>query len=223
MNAHIYDYPRPALTTDCVILRLRGKVLSVLLIERRNPPFQGCWAFPGGFVDEWETAEDGAMRELREETGLSGIRLNQFHAFSRPGRDPRGWTVTIAFYGCLGNDDSMHPVGADDAVRACWFPVDALPPLAFDHREILDTALMSLRRDVFALPVAFDLLDATFTQSDVESLFFCLFGRADGASEWLQHLLRSGFVVPRATEKPSYVFQCQLYEQSAWSVPAIFF
>ncbi len=221
MNAHIYDYPRPALTTDCVIFKLSAKKLHVLLVERRNPPFQGCWAFPGGFVDEWEAAEDGAVRELREETGLSGIKLNQFHAFSRPGRDPRGWTVTIAFYGCLGNSSSMHPVGADDAVRACWFPADALPPLAFDHREILDSALTSLRRDVFALPVAFDLLDAAFTQSDVETLFSCLYGRADGASGWLQRLARSGLVAPHATKDSHYVFQRQHYEQSAWDVSAI--
>lgn len=134
-----YPFPRPALTADVVCLARDGGQIRVLLIERNHPPFAGCWAIPGGFVDENESLEDAARRELLEETTLSGVTIEQFGAYGDPGRDPRGHTVTVAFIARL--DECTPVVGSDDAARAEWFPVDELPPLAFDHDRILADAL----------------------------------------------------------------------------------
>lgn len=130
-----YKYPRPAVTADIVLLA-EG---SVLLIERGNDPYKGCWAFPGGFLEEGETIDECARRELREETGLDIGGLRQAGVFSRPGRDPRGWTVTVAFVAELPSRPAAS--AGDDAARARWFALNALPPLAFDHSEILQSIL----------------------------------------------------------------------------------
>lgn len=146
-GTYIYDYPRPAVTTDCVVFgREASGALSVLLIERGGAPFEGCWAFPGGFLEMDETVEEGAARELLEETGLclspASGQLTQLGCYSEVDRDPRGRVITIAFYALI----EKQPVkGSDDARQAQWFPLSALPPLAFDHALILRHALERLR------------------------------------------------------------------------------
>ena len=136
-----YDYPRPAVTADSVVFCNGSDGLSVLLIERANEPFKGCWAFPGGFMDMEENAEDCAKRELKEETGMEVRSLEYLGTFSEVNRDPRGRTITIAYYAVVEKSDV---IGADDASQARWFPIDSIPPLAFDHEEILRTALKVL-------------------------------------------------------------------------------
>jgi 8-oxo-dGTP diphosphatase len=138
MAKHAYDYPRPAVTADIVIVTLEEKP-RVLLIQRKHDPFVGCWALPGGFVDEGERLVDAARRELLEETSVEDVELEQLHAFGDPGRDPRGWTVTITFLARVP-PASLKPKAADDAAAVEWFPFDALPALAFDHSEILRRA-----------------------------------------------------------------------------------
>ena len=142
-----YKYPRPSVTTDCVVFSHDGGRLKVLLIERGFEPFAGRWAFPGGFLEEGEAAEEGALRELKEETGMTGVSLHQLHAFSAPGRDPRGWTISIAYWTVVKYQEVK---GADDAARAEWFDVDSVPPLAFDHDEILRMALQKVHGDCWA-------------------------------------------------------------------------
>ena len=137
----VYDFPRPAVTVDLVLLTTEAPP-RVLLIRRAKEPFAGAWALPGGFVDANEPLESAARRELQEETGLTAGSLDQLHAFGDPGRDPRGWTVSIVFLGRV--DPSAAPRAGDDAVEAAWFPLDALPPLAFDHGAILDYARQQL-------------------------------------------------------------------------------
>ena len=134
---HSYDYPRPALTVDVVLLT-RDSVPRVLLIRRKRDPFAGCWAFPGGFVEEGETLTQAAARELLEETMVAAPELDHLHTAGDPGRDPRGWTVTVAFLGRVDRK-KLKPKGAD-ASAAEWFPIDDLPTLAFDHAMILDRA-----------------------------------------------------------------------------------
>ena len=134
-----YQYPRPAVTADMVVLHHAVNGLEILLIERLNNPFAGCWALPGGFVDENEDLDHAAARELREETSLTDIELHQFRAFGKPGRDPRGHTITIAYWGVCDNPSAA--VAADDAKNLRWFPINQLPPLAFDHAEIIAEAL----------------------------------------------------------------------------------
>ncbi|MCF8267796.1 MAG: NUDIX hydrolase [Ignavibacteriales bacterium] len=141
---YTYDYPRPAVTIDACVFRRNKGVLEVLLIQRKHYPFEGMWALPGGFLDMEETLEEGVHRELEEETNLSGIKLKQLHAFSTPGRDPRGRTVTITFYGEVAFERSAVK-GGDDASDAQWFSVGTLPRLAFDHNEMIEMACLRLR------------------------------------------------------------------------------
>ena len=142
-GTYTYDYPRPALTADCVVFGRDGsEELSVLLIERGADPFKGCWAFPGGFLEMDETTEACAARELQEETGLivpagSG-QLIELGCYSTVDRDPRGRVITIAYSAVI---DKTEVKGADDAREARWFPLSAIPPLAFDHAQILKDAL----------------------------------------------------------------------------------
>ena len=141
-SGYCYPHPRPALTSDIVLLReTAGRPLQVLLIRRGHPPFEGKWALPGGFVEEGESPEVGAQRELAEETGVTGVDLRQVGAFGEPGRDPRGWTVSVAFVARGPLADAIK--AGDDAADVRWWPVDALPPLAFDHPEIIRRALAS--------------------------------------------------------------------------------
>jgi 8-oxo-dGTP diphosphatase len=133
-----YDYPRPALTADAVVFRPKGEDHEVLLIRRKHPPFEGQWAIPGGFLDEGETLEACAVRELAEETGVRGVRLSLIGVFSKPGRDPRGWTVSAAFAGLTSAD--VGAKAADDAAEVGWYGLNALPELAFDHADILEQA-----------------------------------------------------------------------------------
>ena len=125
-----YKYPHPSVTTDCVIFGFDGTKLQVLLVERGIEPYKGHWAFPGGFIKMDESCEEGALRELQEETGLTGAYIEQFHTFSDPDRDPRERVVTVAFYALVRIQDVK---GGDDASRAAWFALDAVPGLAFDH------------------------------------------------------------------------------------------
>jgi len=134
---YTYDYPRPTVTVDIIVFR--KNMAEILLIKRLNPPFEGRWALPGGFMDMDETLEEAAVRELEEETGLSGISLQQLHAFSALDRDPRHRTVSVAFYGILEGDQT-DAVAGSDAKEAAWFNLNHLPPLAFDHGEILEIA-----------------------------------------------------------------------------------
>ena len=120
---------------------------QVLLIRRRKPPFEGEWAIPGGFVDPGETLEEAARRELWEETGLQPIRLEQLRAFGQPGRDPRGWVISIAHLALLDAEEaaSLRPRAASDAGDVAWFALDDPPPLAFDHAQILACARQALK------------------------------------------------------------------------------
>jgi len=135
---YTYPYPRPALTVDIVLIKEGCEGLEILLIQRGHPPFAGQWALPGGFVDEYEPLEAAARRELFEETGLEAPELQQLGAFGDPGRDPRGWTVSVAFWTRIAGD--ITPRAGDDASAARWWPLDALPSLAFDHADIVRQA-----------------------------------------------------------------------------------
>ena len=132
---HCYDHPRPSVTVDIVLFHHAGKALEVLLIKRASEPFKGQWALPGGFVDEDESLEAAAARELKEETGLYGISLQQIGAFGDPGRDPRGHTVSIAFAALLENRPEVK--AGDDAEDARWHSGARPPKLAFDHKKIV--------------------------------------------------------------------------------------
>ncbi len=136
--AYTYKYPRPAVTADCIVITKEAEP-KVLLIERGDDPFKGCWAFPGGFMDMEETTEQCAIRELEEETGLKVSEVHQIGAYSKVDRDPRGRTVTVAYLAIVAAPMAVN--GQDDAAKAEWWPLSTLPELAFDHDEIMRDAI----------------------------------------------------------------------------------
>lgn len=130
---HTYQYPRPAVTVDAILISKRN---SILLIERGREPFLGKWALPGGFIDMDEELDVACRREVEEETGLNIGEMKQFRAFGGVNRDPRHRTISVLFYTFL--DDEPVPMAGDDAAKAQWFPISQLPELAFDHGQILE-------------------------------------------------------------------------------------
>ena len=130
-----YEYPRPAVTVDIIVITDELKP-KILLIQRLRDPFKDCWALPGGFVDENEDLLDAAFRELKEETAIEQISLTQFKSYGTPGRDPRGHTVSVIYWGVVAPETSF--AAGDDAAFAKWFELNQLPKLAFDHGEIVE-------------------------------------------------------------------------------------
>ena len=157
-----YDYWRPAVTTDCVIFGYDPREgLSLLLIERGVEPFKGKWAFPGGFLQENETVEECAARELKEETGFVAGKIEQFGCFSDVNRNPRKRVITIAFYALV----KMSLVqGGDDAMNAKWYKLSEIPALAFDHDHILHVALSRLKEEIHFEPIGFELLPCVLSK-----------------------------------------------------------
>ena len=215
---YCYRYPHPAVTTDCVIFGYDGAQLKVLLIERGNEPYKGRWAFPGGFLEIDEDAETGALRELREETGLTGAYVRQFHTFSSPQRDPRERIISIAYLAVVR---LQEVTASDDAARARWFALDELPPLAFDHDEVLQKALQALRRLIHFEPIGLDLLPAQFTAKELQQLYEAILGvKLDGGA-FLDQLLHIGLLAPTGAtdggqsnqEEQLYTFNPAVYEQ----------
>lgn len=167
---HTYKYPRPAVTTDCVVFGLDKDDLKVLLIQRDIPPFEGRWALPGGFVRVGESVDDCARRELEEETGLKKVYLEQLYSFGDPKRDPREHVITVAYY-ALVNLIDHPPQAATDARNAAWFSLDEIPRLAFDHKKILTTGLDRLRGKLRYQPIGFELLPRKFTLTQLQALY----------------------------------------------------
>lgn len=167
-NIYTYKYPHPAVTTDCVIFGFDGSKLKVLLIERGIEPFKGRWAFPGGFIKMNESCDEGARRELEEETGLKNTYIEQFHTFSDPERDPRERVITVAYYALV---KLQEVTAGDDAAKAQWFTIDEIPQLAFDHDRILRKALMRLRERIHFEPIGFELLPDKFTMKQLQNLY----------------------------------------------------
>ncbi len=164
-------YPKPSVTVDVVLFTFTQGDLRVLLIRRKREPFKGLWALPGGFVEPNEKLEDAAARELYEETGLQGIYLEQLYTFGDPGRDPRGWTISVAYFAIVSADMTAAVHAGDDAGEADWFDVYRLPPLAFDHERIVRYALQRLRYKLEYTGLGFLLLPEEFSLSQLQSVY----------------------------------------------------
>ena len=186
-----YRYEHMAVTTDCVIFTYEDRHLKVLLVRRGGEPFKGYWAFPGGFLQNNETAKEGALRELREETGLVASAIGELGVFSDPDRDPRERCITIAYYTLV---KPSEVIGGDDADEAAWFPTDALPELAFDHKKIFEAAMERLRRDIHFEPIGFDLLDDTFTIPDLQRLYETILGVKFDRRNFQRKIMASGIL-----------------------------
>jgi 8-oxo-dGTP diphosphatase len=167
---YTYEYPRPALTVDCVLFGFDESELKVLLIQRGLQPFKDLWALPGGFVRVDETIAEAARRELVEETGLKGVFLEQLYTFGELDRDPRERVVSVAYYALVKLSDHRAKA-ATDAANAEWLRISKVPKLAFDHADILETALARLKNKLRYEPIGFELLPPKFTLSQLQQLY----------------------------------------------------
>ncbi len=188
-----YAYPRPALTVDCVIFGWDGGALKVLLIQRGADPFVGSWALPGGFVQMEESLEAAAQRELAEETGLRDVYLEQLVTMGTPDRDPRGRVVSVVYFALVSLADH-HPVADTDASDAKWFSLEELPPLAFDHSDILLIAQERLRGKISYRPVGFELLPQKFPLTQLQRLYEAILGEPMDKRNFRKKVLSTGLL-----------------------------
>lgn len=192
---HTYQYPRAAVTVDCVVFGFGESELQVLLIQRALEPFKGRWALPGGFVHVDETIDEAARRELGEETGLKNVFLEQLYTFGEVGRDPRERVVSVAYYALVKLSDHRAKA-ATDAANAEWFPTSKLPQLAFDHTEIAAAALARLQGKVRYQPIGFELLPPKFTLSELQHLYQAILETRLDKRNFRKKVLGFGLLVP---------------------------
>jgi ADP-ribose pyrophosphatase YjhB (NUDIX family) len=191
---YTYDYPRPALTVDCVVFGFDEGDLKVLLVQRDVEPFRGKWVLPGGFVRIDESLEEAARRELREETALEKLYLEQLYTFGDVDRDPRGRVVTVAYYALVKLAD-YRVKAATDASTAAWFSVSEVSTLAFDHNRILDTALARLKGKVRYQPIGFELLPVKFALSQLQHLYEVILEQDLDKRNFRKKILGTGLLV----------------------------
>jgi 8-oxo-dGTP diphosphatase len=165
-----YEYPHPAVTADIVIFTIRDRQLKLLLIRRAGEPYRGKWALPGGFVNADEDLDEAARRELEEETGVTGVYLEQLYTFGRPDRDPRERVITVAYYALIPSD-RLQLRAASDAEAVGWFALDELPELAFDHAEIVAMAHRRLAAKLDYSTIAFAFMPEQFTLSELQEVY----------------------------------------------------
>ena len=218
---YTYKYPHPAVTTDCIVFGFDGTKLNLLLINRGIEPYKGSWALPGGFMKIDETAEQGALRELQEETGVKDIYIEQLQAFTAVDRDPRERVMTIAFMAFV-RQEKYGVIAGDDAAKAQWFPVNSLPQLAFDHKEIITLALDKLRWKMTYEPLAFHLLNKTFTISQLQTIYEVVFDKRFDRRNFHKKLTSLGYIIPTEEQqktigRPStlYTFDERKYREVA--------
>jgi 8-oxo-dGTP diphosphatase len=182
------------ISVNSVIFGYTEGELKIALIKRKTPPFKGMWAVPGGFMEGDETVEETALRELQEETGIDKVYLEQFHVFSKRGRDPRGPTLTIALFALI-RSDQCELIAKGDARLARWWPAYDLPPLAFDHDQMCAKALEVLRAAFKNRPLAFELLPKEFTLYQLQDIYEQVYGITLDKRNFRKKLQKMDFIV----------------------------
>ena len=157
-------------TVDIVIFTIQSGELRVLLVKRGIPPFENQFAIPGGFVLENESLDEAALRELKEETGVADVYLEQLYSFGKPDRDPRGRVISVSYFALIAADRAPLIAGSD-AAEARWWPVAKLPALAFDHGKILEYSLQRLRNKLEYTTVGFQLLPSRFSLTELQEVY----------------------------------------------------
>ncbi len=188
-----YSYPRPMVTVDMFLLRFYQGRLETVLVRRKNDPFRDKWAFPGGFVEMEETLEQGAIRELEEETGIKNVSLFQLYAAGDPDRDPRGRTITVIYGGIIA-PPFFDVRGASDAAKARWFPISGLPSLAFDHEYLLNRIMSEFKQKCFWELKLFLFLKEEFGREDLDQLSNSMLGMPEAAGILLRAGVEAGLV-----------------------------
>jgi len=181
-------------TVDAVLFTIRDRKLHLLLIKRLAKPFESRYALPGGFIREDESPDEAAIRELREETGVGHVYLEQLYTFGDPKRDPRGRVITIAYYALVPHNQVLR--AGTDASDAGWFPVTELPPLAFDHRKIAEYAHQRIRNKLDYTNVGFELLPDRFTLTELQLVHEAILGKALDKRNFRRKILQKGIVKP---------------------------
>ena len=172
MPEYCYKHPHPAVTTDCVVFGRDGDSLKVLLIERGNEPFKGKWALPGGYIRISETLDDAALRILKEKTNVQNIYLEQLYTFGDPLRHPTSRVITCAYFALIRSDDIVLSFEENTEITEVkWHPVNSLPALAFDHKEIIEYSLKRTRERLEFCPIAFQLLPQKFTLTELQKAY----------------------------------------------------
>jgi ADP-ribose pyrophosphatase YjhB (NUDIX family) len=183
-----------SITVDVVLLTIRDRQLQVLLIKRSAKPFANRYALPGGFVQVDESLEAAAVRELREETGVDKVYLEQLYTFGDPGRDPRGRVITVAYYALVPHTQSLR--AGSDASDAAWFPLTGLPSLAFDHRKIVEYAHLRIRNKLDYTNVGFELLPRKFTLTELQLVHEAILGETLDKRNFRRRITQKGIVKP---------------------------
>ncbi|MFN2240976.1 MAG: NUDIX hydrolase [Anaerolineae bacterium] len=186
---------RPLVTVDVVIFTLRAGSLQVLLVRRKRPPCEAMWAIPGGTIGPVEDLEAAAVRILEEETGLGDVFLEQLYTFGDPDRDARGRVITVSYFAVVPASE-LVPGAAEDSERVRWWPITALPPLAFDHGAILSYALTRLRYKLEYTAVGFELLPDVFTLSELQNAYEIVLGEALDKRNFRRKILSAGVIEP---------------------------
>lgn len=197
-------------TVDIVLFTIVERDLQVLLIRRLAKPFQGLFALPGGFVQEGESLDRAAERELREETGVEKVYLEQLYSFGEPGRDPRGRVITVAYYALVPNVQLLK--AGTDASDASWFPVARLPQLAFDHRQIIEYAQQRLRNKLDYTNVGFELLPEKFTLTELQLVHEAILGEPLDKRNFRRKIIVKGIVAPTKEMRPTGRKPAQLFK-----------
>ncbi len=207
-------YQRPSVSVDIVIFSIIESHLKVLLIKRKQWPFEGNWAFPGGFVRMAEGLDEAAYRELKEETSLdrADVYLEQLYTFGQPARDPRLRVITVAYVALVGVDKLKAPVAGDDAAEVGWFSVYQPPQLAFDHNHILEYAITRLRYKLEYSAVGFQLLPATFTLRELQIAYEIVLSETLDKGNFRSKLRKADVVEPtpyyrRTGGRPARLYQ----------------
>lgn len=172
---YTYTYPHPAVSTDIVLFTLQEGELKVLLIRRGGDPYLGYWALPGGFVEIDEDLEPAALRELQEETGVTGVWLEQLYTFGKPGRDPRERVISVAYY-ALVPIDRMTVRAGSDASDVAWHACNRLPELAFDHPQIIELARNRLASKLDYSTIALQFMPAQFSLGELQTVYEIILG-----------------------------------------------
>lgn len=216
-----YKYPKPSVTVDCVVFGLdNAQKLKVLLIQRGISPYEKSWALPGGFVQLEESVEAAAVRELREETGIEQIFLEQLYTFGDVDRDPRDRVITIAYYALI-NIEEYTVQAQTDAIDVNWFSMESLPVLAFDHEHILQIAKQRLKGKLRYQPIGFELLPTKFTLTQLQRLYETVLEKKLDKRNFRHKILKMSLLVDTQTietkvsHRPAklYQFNRQRYEE----------
>ncbi|MFZ5553113.1 MAG: NUDIX hydrolase [Bacteroidota bacterium] len=194
-NSVVYEYPRPSVTADAVIFGYDKKELNVLLVKRDIAPFKNEWSLPGGFLHLGESAEETVNRVIKQKTGLKNIFLEQLFTFTDKERDPRGHTISISYFS-LVNTLKMLPVAGKNVSDVCWFPLNKIPGLAFDHKKIISIACNRLKGKISWQPVGFELLDKKFTLSQLQHLYEIILDAEIDKRNFRKKILQLGIVIP---------------------------